>query len=69
MRAINSTKDMRSFLIQQMQAVADGTQEAASAKAICNYAQQIYNTMNMEMRFAIARNRLGDQKVEPVKFN
>ncbi len=54
---INSTGTMRSFLLDQMVNVANGEQEACDAKAICNYAQQVYNTINMELRFAIATKR------------
>jgi len=66
--SITSTKTIRQFLIDQMHKVAEGEQDAADAKAICNYSQQVYNTINMELRFALAKKRLGDEKVAPVDF-
>lgn len=66
---ISSTKDMRSFLINQMEKVACGEQEHASAKAIANYAQQIYNTVNMELKVASAKAKFGtDVQVSSVSF-
>ncbi len=68
--APQSTKELRSFLLKQMVNVAEGFQGADEAKAICNFAQQIYNTLNMELRHALAMTRLGENnKVLPVNFN
>lgn len=65
-----STRELRAFLLRQMVNVAEGYQGADEAKAVCNYAQQIYNTLNMELRHAVAMTRLGDNnKVLPVSFN
>jgi len=65
-KKMKSTKDIRVFLISQMERVAKGEQETGEAKAVCNYAQQIYNTMNMELRHAIAKKKLEGEKVTPV---
>lgn len=67
-RAPGSTKELRAFLLEQMVEVASGRQAADSAKAICNYAQQVYNTINMELKVAQAKQRLGEAKVDPVDF-
>lgn len=63
-----NSAELRGFLLQQMCLVADGTQDSADAKAICNYAQQIYNTLNMEIRHAASIKNLGDQPIKPVSF-
>lgn len=63
-----NTKELRGFLLEQMTHVADGSQDAMDAKAICNYAQQIYNTVNLEMRHAQAVQKMGDTPIEPVVF-
>ena len=65
---MKSTLELREFLIKQMQCVADGEQGSHEAKAICNYSQQVYNTMNLEMRYAILQKKLGEQSVKPVEF-
>jgi hypothetical protein len=65
---ISSTKDLRDFLVEQMTLVAKGEQEAPNAKAICNYAQQIYNTVNMELKAAKLRADMPDVIVGPVDF-
>lgn len=66
---MKSTKELRDFLIAQMQSVAEGTQEPTEAKAICNYAQQIYNTLNMEMRAAAFRAKHPDATATPVDWS
>jgi len=65
---MKSTKEMRSFLIKQMGAVADGNQDIAIAKGVCNYAQQVYNTMNIEIKHAQAQAKLADGDIKEVKF-
>jgi hypothetical protein len=49
---IKNTSDLRSFLLDQMVLVADGKQEANHAKSICNYAQQLYNVSNLELKYS-----------------
>jgi len=67
-RKITSTKSMRDFLIEQMQSVANGDQEIAVAKGVCNYAQQVYNTMNIEIKHAQAQQKLEQGSIKPVDF-
>lgn len=68
--AITSTRDLRAFLVEQMQGVSDGKVNYDKAKAVCNIAQQVYNTLNVEVKMAIARSKLPEgQEIEPVNFN
>jgi hypothetical protein len=66
---IKTTADLRAFLIEEMIATAQGLRESGTAKAVCNYAQQIYNTINMEIKYAHARAKHGDGKLEPVSLD
>jgi hypothetical protein len=65
---IKDTKTLREFLVQQMGAAANGRVDAERGKTVANFAQQVYNTLNIELRMAIAKAKLGDTKVEPVNF-
>ena len=66
---INDTRDLRKFLVEQMEGVANGRVNADKAKGICNISQQIYNTLNVEVKMAIARSKMKDGvNVEPVNF-
>jgi hypothetical protein len=67
-KAPNNTKELRSFLLEQMLSVASGNQEAGQAKAICNYAQQVYNTVNLEMKFAMLNEKMDGKDVKAVGF-
>ncbi len=67
---INSSADIRNFLLTQMVAVSEGKQETTAAKAISNYAQQVYNTINLEMKMAQMKHKTGgDVQLVPVSFN
>ncbi len=66
--APQNTKELRSFLVDQMLGVADGKVNFERAKAICNISQQIYNTLNVEVKMAVAKANLKDGKIEPVSF-
>lgn len=66
-RVIHDTKDLRQFLLTTMIAAAKGELNAAQTGAICNVAQQIYNTLNIELKMSIATRQLGEQ-IEPVKL-
>ena len=68
-QVMNSTADLRKFLIDQMTGVAEGSVPPNSAKAITNIAQQIYNTINIEIKMAIAKSKLGDEEIKTVDFN
>lgn len=59
---------MREFLLRQMVATANGELEAPHAKSICNFAQQIYNTVKLEMAFAQIKTKLDVKQIEAVKW-
>lgn len=69
MEAPKNTADLRRFLLEQMVKVASGEQDDKQAKAVCNYAQQVYNTVNLEMKFATAKRKAGDAPITAVEFN
>lgn len=64
----SNTREMRSFLVDQMMAVAEGSVEAEKAKSICNLSQQIYNTLNVEIKMAIAKDRINGGEIAAVSF-
>ena len=67
---IKSSADIRKFLLEQMSKVASGEQDILQAKAVCNYAQAIYNTINLEVKIAIATAKNGaDITLKPVVFD
>jgi hypothetical protein len=69
-KPIENTRDLRRFLVGQMEGVATGKVNTERAKAICNLSQQVYNSLNLEVKMAIARSKLKDgQSVEPVGFD
>jgi hypothetical protein len=69
-KAIENTRDLRKFLVEQMEGVATGKVNTERAKAICNLSQQVYNSLNLEVKMAVARSKLKDgQSIEPVGFN
>jgi hypothetical protein len=65
----SSTKDLRLFLMDQMNGVAAGTVDPAQAKGITNIAQQIYNSLLIEVKMAKARSELGDDAIKSVSFD
>ena len=65
---MKSTKDMRTFLIDQMRSVADGDTDLGVAKGVCNLAQQVYNTMNIEIKHAVALDKLDGKGIVKVDF-
>jgi len=65
---MNSSKDLRVFLIDKMKSAADGDLDIGRAKAVCNFSQQIYNTLNIEIKYAQAMEKMGDGKINPVGF-
>jgi hypothetical protein len=67
---MNNTRELRTFLLGQMQGVADGEVSTDTAKGVCNISQQVYNTMNIELKVATAKARYGDElAVSPLGFN
>ena len=66
---ISNSSELRKFLLQQMVDVAHGKMEVGNAKAVCNLAQQVYNTVKLEMNFASLKTKDGMQKIEPVEWS
>ena len=66
---MNNTRDLRAFLVSQMNGVAAGTTNMEQAKAISNLSQQVYNTLNIEVKIAVARAKMGDAEIAPVEFS
>jgi hypothetical protein len=66
--APTNTRELRAFLVEQMQGVANGRVNSEKAKSICNLAQQVYNTLNVEIKVAVARTKLKDGDIAPVSF-
>lgn len=63
---MKSTKDLRDFLVDQMHSAANGELDLARCKGVSNLAQQIYNTLNIEVKFAQAREKGVD--IQTVEF-
>ena len=68
MKVLKTSAELKTFMLEQMVSVADGTQEAQQSKAICNYAQQVYNLTNLELKFAVAKTKMGNAEIPPVQF-
>lgn len=66
---MTNTRELRAFLVEQMQGVAAGKVNSEKAKAISNLSQQIYNTINIEVKLAISKAKLNGQSVDAVEFN
>lgn len=65
---MKDTKELRGFLLEQMNGVAAGTTDLAGAKAIGNLAQQVYNTLNIEVKIALALQKMDGKDIAPVSF-
>lgn len=68
-KAITNTRELRAFLVDQIQNVAEGRTNSEKAKSICNLAQQVYNTINIEVKMALSKSRLNGEKVDAVNFD
>lgn len=66
---MKNTAEMRSFLVDQIAKVANGEQAAKDAKAICNYAQQVYNTLNIEIKLSAAEAKTPSFKRKFIPFD
>lgn len=68
---MQDTRELRAFLVQQMKGVADGKVNLDKAKALSNLAQQVYNTLTVEVRMATALAKAGKTGADivPVKFD
>jgi len=65
---MKSTKELRTFLVDQMEKVASGDLTPDRAKGVSNIAQQVYNTLLIEVKMAKARADHEDG-IEPVRFD
>ena len=66
---MKSTKDLRGFLTGQMQSVVDGDFDPSRARGVTNIAQQIYNTLLIEVKVAKARADLDGAPIDPIIFD
>ena len=65
---LTNTRELRQFLVEQMQGVANGKVNSEKAKSISNLSQQIYNTLNIEIKLAVSKSKLNGQEVDAVSF-
>lgn len=65
--AIAGTQQLRRFLLNHIQGVANGQVDAEKAKSISNLSQQVYNTLNIEVKIAKAKAEGVD--IKPVQFD
>jgi hypothetical protein len=65
---MTNTRELRAFLVEQMQGVASGRINSEKAKSIANLSQQIYNTLNLEVKMAAAKAKLNGATIDAVSF-
>ena len=65
---MKDTKELRAFLVQKMGEVVEGSVTGEQAKSISNIAQQIYNTLNIEVKIAVAKQKIGEEHIGAVSF-
>jgi hypothetical protein len=65
---MKDTRELRAFLVSQMQGVVKGDVNPEMAKSISNLSQQIYNTLNVEVKLAMAKAKLGQDSIDAVSF-
>tara|TARA_R110000751_G_scaffold208716_1_gene312568 strand:- start:27 stop:230 length:204 start_codon:yes stop_codon:yes gene_type:complete len=65
---MKNTRELREFLVGQMIKVANGEVDVEMAKGVSNLAQQIYNTINVEVKFATAMQKLDGTEIKAVSF-
>lgn len=68
-KQINNTKDLRGFLLEQLQSAANGKLNTERAKSVCNISQQIYNTLNVEIKMAVAKGKVKDGEINAIDFD
>jgi hypothetical protein len=66
---ISNTSELRDFLLGKMQEVAAGKIEASTCKAISNLSQQVYNTLNIEIKFAQMKEKISDKSLGALSFD
>jgi hypothetical protein len=67
-KTMNNTRELRAFLVDQMQGVATGKVNSEKAKSIANISQQIYNTLNIELKMTVAKAKLNGKTIDAVSF-
>lgn len=66
---MKDTRELRDFLINGMTGVMSGAISTNQAKAACNFAQQIYNVTLLEVKMAIAVEKLGEAaQIKAISF-
>lgn len=65
---MKDTRELRTFLVGQMNGIVEGTVSPEQSKSISNIAQQIYNTLNIEVKIAIAKQKVGEEGIGAVSF-
>jgi len=66
---MKNTKDLRARLLSNMDDVANGEMTVDVAKGVCNLAQQVYNTLNIELKRAKLSEQIGEDNIKPVSFD
>lgn len=66
---MKDSRELRAFLLEKMVGVGDGAIAVDQAKAICNLSQQVYNSLNIEIKMAQAKGKLGSEAIPPVSFD
>lgn len=66
---VGDTQRLRGWLATCMLKVANGEQPVPVANAVCGYAQQIYNTLNIEVKRAKAVKSLGKDSIKAVSLD
>jgi len=66
---MKDSQELRAFLVDQMQKVSEGKVGTERAKGVANLAQQVYNTINLEVKMALVRSKMKEgQEIKPVSF-
>ncbi len=66
---IKDTKELRKFLLDRMEEVTEGKIDCAQARSICSLSQQVYNTLNIEVKAAQLKASVLDGTIKPVPLN
>lgn len=66
---MKNTRELRERLLSHMVDVAEGEMTTEVAKGICNLSQQVYNTLNIELKMAVAKDKIGNETITPVSFD
>lgn len=66
---IKDTRDLRLFLVERMKEILTRKIEPAQITGIANLSQQIYNTINIELKSASVLQKLDGGRIKPVQFD